>query len=104
QTGPEDMKAMISWVHANIARYGGDPSRVIFLGHAYGSTQLISYLAHPEYWCCNGPGLIGATVISAPLNLQPATSPPGPPPGAARTAASAGQAPPAQPPVAVTGR
>lgn len=93
--GPEDMKAMIGWVHAHIAEYGGDPNRIVFLGHAYGSTQLVSYLAHPQYWCCGGPGIIGATVISAPLNLLPAT--PGPPaPGAAATAGG--------PPVGVTGR
>ena len=107
--GPEDMKAMIGWVHAHIAEYGGDPNRIIFLGHAYGSTQVMSYLAHPEYWCCKGPGIIGATMISSPLNLQPATSPPGPPPGAAgrpqanrgtAQAAGAGAAPPA----GVTGR
>jgi triacylglycerol lipase len=83
QTGPEDMRAIIGWVHRHISEYGGDPDRVIFLGHAYGSTQLISYLAHPQYWCCNGPGIIGATVISAPLNLQPATPPPVPAPGGA---------------------
>lgn len=90
--GPEDMKAIIGWVHAHIADYGGDPHRIIFLGHAYGSTQLISYLAHPEYWCCGGPGIIGATVISAPLNLQPATAAPN-----ARPA-------PQAPAVGVTGR
>lgn len=73
-TGPEDMRAMIGWVHAHIAAYGGDPERIVFLGHAYGATQLVSYLAHPQYWCCNGPGIIGATVISAPLNLPPATA------------------------------
>jgi len=77
QVGPEDMAGMIGWVHAHIAEYGGDPNRVLFLGHAYGGTQLISYLAHPEYWCCGGQtGIAAAAIVSAPLNLQPATSAP----------------------------
>ena len=97
--GPEDMQAMIGWVHAHIAEYGGDPRRIVFLGHAYGSTQLVSYLAHPRYWCCDGPGIIGATVISAPLNLQPATEPPAPPPAAGARARA-----PAAGAVGVTGR
>jgi len=109
--GPQDMAAMIGWVHAHIAQYGGDPGQIVFLGHAYGSTQLMSYLAHPQYWCCGGPGIVAATMISAPLNLQPATSPPRPPPGAgARAGRGSGAAPgPGQqregaPAVGVTGR
>jgi len=74
QTGPQDMAAMIGWVHNHISEYGGDPGRVIFLGHAYGGTQLVSYLAHPEFWCCSGPGIAAAAIISAPLNLSPLTT------------------------------
>jgi triacylglycerol lipase len=97
--GPQDMAAMIGWVRAHIAQYGGDPDKIVFLGHAYGSTQLVSYLAHPQYWCCNGrPGIVGATVISAPLNLQPATSPPAPPRAAAPAVGVTGRAPPARGP------
>jgi len=76
QTGPEDMAAMIGWVHAHIRDYGGDPERIVFLGHAFGGTQLVSYLAHPQYWCCHGPGIAAAVILSAPLNLPPATSAP----------------------------
>ncbi len=76
ETGPQDMAAMIGWVHSHIAQYGGDPNRILFIGHAYGGTQLISYLAHPEFWCCTTPGIAAAAIISAPLNLPPATNPP----------------------------
>lgn len=75
RTGPEDMAAIIGWVDANIAKYGGDPKRVIFLGHAYGGTQLVSYLAHPKFWPGGKPGIAAAAIISAPLNLVPATTP-----------------------------
>lgn len=70
-TGPEDMEALIGWVHGHIAQYGGDPNRVVFLAHAWGGTQLVSYLAHKQFWCCGGPGIAAAALISAPLNLAP---------------------------------
>jgi acetyl esterase/lipase len=69
--GPEDMAALIGWVHGHIAQYGGDPNRVVFLAHAWGGTQLVSYLAHKQFWCCGGPGIAAAALISAPLNLAP---------------------------------
>jgi len=88
ELGPEDMRAMIAWVQLHIREYGGDPGRVVFLGHAFGGTQLVSYLAHPEYWCCKGgPGIAAAVIVSAPLNLQPATSAPAAPAPAAPGAA-----------------
>ncbi len=74
ETGPEDISRMIGWVHDHIADYGGDPRKVVFFGHAYGGTQFISYASHPEFWCCSGPGVEAAAVVSAPLNLPPATS------------------------------
>lgn len=79
QSGPEDMAAVTGWVQHAIAAYGGDPTRVVFLGHAFGGTQIVSYLAHRRYWCClgsglSGPGISALVLISAPLNLPPLTS------------------------------
>lgn len=90
-TGPEDMAALIGWVHRHIRQYGGDPTRVVFLGHAWGGTQLTSYLAHPRFWCCSGPGLAAAALVSAPLNLAPLVTFRMPP--AARVAAAQGRGP-----------
>jgi triacylglycerol lipase len=70
--GPRDIALMIGWVRDNIGRYGGDPERIFFLGHAYGATQLASYLAHPEFWVGPRGGLTGAALLSAPFNVAPA--------------------------------
>ncbi|WP_048647669.1 alpha/beta hydrolase [Nitratireductor soli] len=32
-----DLAAAISWVRSNIARYGGDPSRIVLMGHSAGA-------------------------------------------------------------------
>jgi catechol 2,3-dioxygenase-like lactoylglutathione lyase family enzyme/acetyl esterase/lipase len=74
QTGPQDTAAIIGWVHSHIADYGGDPSRVVFLAHAYAATQLTSYLAHRDFWPSHGPGIAAVALISPPLNLVPATN------------------------------
>jgi BD-FAE len=76
-TGAHDVAAMINWVRTNIARYGGDPNQIFFFGHAYGGTQLTTYLAHPEFWVGKTPGLKGGIMISAPFNLAPLMGPPG---------------------------
>jgi acetyl esterase/lipase len=100
QTGPQDMATLIDWVQRHIGHYGGDPGRVVFLGHGFGGTQIVSYLAHRQYWCCHGPGIAALVLISAPLNLAPLTSlqnPEGDRAASARRAASAPGAAPAIP-------
>ncbi len=76
-TGAHDVAAMIQWVKTNIARYGGDPNQIFFFGHAYGGTQLTTYLGHKEFWGGPTTGLKGAILISAPFNLAPLMGPPG---------------------------
>src|SRR5258706_669871 len=76
-TGARDVAAMIQWVKANIARYGGDPNRIFFFGHGYGGTQLTTYPAHREFWVGPTSGLQAAILISAPFNLAPLMGPPG---------------------------
>jgi predicted esterase len=42
--GAEDVAAAVQWVRDNIARYGGDPSRIVVAGHSAGSVHVASYL------------------------------------------------------------
>jgi acetyl esterase/lipase len=34
---PEDAKAIVAWIHNNIARYGGDPNAIYVSGHSAGA-------------------------------------------------------------------
>ena len=70
-TGAKDMALMIKWVRDNAGRYGGDPNRIFFVAHAFGATQLTSYLAHREFWVGPTPGISGAALLSAPFNVAP---------------------------------
>lgn len=35
----EDVAKALAWIHANIAEFGGDPERIVLLGHATGAIQ-----------------------------------------------------------------
>ena len=76
-TGATDIAAMVRWVKANIARYGGDPDRIFLFGHGYGGSEVTTYLAHPQFWDGAEPGVKGAILLSAPFNIQPLMGPPG---------------------------
>ena len=45
----EDVAAGIAWVHHNIAKYGGDPTRVFLLGHSAGAHLVALVATAPEY-------------------------------------------------------
>ncbi len=70
-TGPQDFAAAVSWLKTHVRDSGGDPQRLVFVGAGVGGAQLLNYLAHHEYWCCQGPGVAAAAVLGAPLNLMP---------------------------------
>jgi para-nitrobenzyl esterase len=70
-----DLIAALKWVHDNIAEFGGDPARVMIVGHSAGSVNVESLLASPaadrlfsaaamESGLLRG-GLIGTTIDNA---------------------------------------
>lgn len=75
-TGAQDVSLMVKWVHENIAKYGGDPDRVFFVAHAFGGTDVATYLAHKEFWTASSPNVAGVAFIGAPFNIPPAYTPP----------------------------
>ncbi|GIF06882.1 alpha/beta hydrolase [Actinoplanes siamensis] len=44
-SGAEDVGSAVAWIHEHIAGYGGDPSRIILMGHSSGGTHVAGYLA-----------------------------------------------------------
>ena len=60
----EDLAAVIRWVKANIAQYGGDPNRVVLWGQSAGASLIAGYLAHPQFHGAGGLGVKGAILNS----------------------------------------
>jgi acetyl esterase/lipase len=60
----EDMAAVIRWVQANVAQYGGDPDRVVLWGLSSGADLIAGYLAHPQFYGATGHGVKTAVLNS----------------------------------------
>lgn len=67
--GAEDVAAALAWLRAEIGAYGGDPARVLLVGHSAGGSHVASCLSDPA---CgdNRAGVAGAVLISARLQAD----------------------------------
>lgn len=45
----EDTAAAVGWVHANIARFGGDPNRIFLAGHSAGAYNVVQTALEPRW-------------------------------------------------------
>ena len=61
----EDIRDVLRWTKANIARYGGDPEQIFLIGHSAGAVHVASYtfmeVLHPAE---GGDGLLGSILMS----------------------------------------
>jgi acetyl esterase/lipase len=65
----DDVGAAVRWVGANIAAHGGDPARVVLMGHSSGAVHVASYVAHAKFHGPKGIGLVGAILVSGIYDL-----------------------------------
>jgi triacylglycerol lipase len=62
--GAEDVGAAVRWVAANIAGHGGDPARIVLMGHSAGAVHAATYVANPKFHGPRGVGVVGAILVS----------------------------------------
>jgi triacylglycerol lipase len=72
----QDIGAAVLWVQENIGRYGGDPSKVVLMGHSAGGAHVASYIAHPEYGPGGKAGVARAIFSSGSYDFTPEGSTP----------------------------
>jgi triacylglycerol lipase len=60
----QDIQLALKWVRENIAASGGDPHRIILMGHSAGAAHVAQYVAHPQFHAAPGSGLAGAVLLS----------------------------------------
>ena len=68
----EDLAAAIGWIRTHATHYGGDPTRIILMGHSAGAAHVALYLAHPRFHAGDGPGVIGAVLVSGLFDTRTA--------------------------------
>jgi acetyl esterase/lipase len=63
--GAQDVGAAARWVRAHIRAYGGDPNRIVLMGHSAGASHIAGYLFHKQLQPADGDdGVIGAILLS----------------------------------------
>jgi acetyl esterase/lipase len=68
--GAQDVAAAMAWIRANVAQHGGDPSRIVLVGHSAGASHAGAYACDPAARPAEGPGLAGLVLISGRLRAD----------------------------------
>jgi acetyl esterase/lipase len=63
-TGAEDVAGAVRWTHANAAKFGGDPKRVVLWGHSAGAAHAAAYGLDKRFQPKGGPGLAGLILMA----------------------------------------
>lgn len=63
--GLMDQIAALKWVRANIAKFGGDPARVVIMGQSAGAYSVVAHLFSPQ-----SRGLFSGAVMSSGCNSR----------------------------------
>jgi len=67
--GARDVAQAMNWLHAKLAGYGGDPARMLLIGHSAGGTHVASYAfdADLRQGECHAQGIV---LVSARLDAD----------------------------------
>lgn len=72
----QDAAAAVRWSHANIARYGGDPDRLVLAGHSAGA-HMVELVALDQRWLGEmsqpGGAIKGVIGLAGPADFLPFT-------------------------------
>lgn len=69
-SGAEDLALAVSWIRANIARFGGSPNRIFLMGHSAGGTHVATLLFDPVLNGHPSVNVAGAILVSARLKAD----------------------------------
>ena len=62
--GGKDVGAVIKWTRANAARFGGDPKRIVLMGHSAGAAHAAAYGLDKGFQPAGGPGIVGLILMA----------------------------------------
>jgi acetyl esterase/lipase len=62
--GPNDVAAAIGWLRTQVADHGGDPDRIVAVGHGSGALHLGGYIADEARHAAPLGGIAGAALLS----------------------------------------
>lgn len=59
-----DIANVVRWLHANVARFGGDPHAIVLVGQSAGAAHAAMYAARPDLWPDGTIGVAGIALLS----------------------------------------
>src|SRR5262249_30293934 len=66
----EGIAGMGQWAEEKGARFGGDPNRIVLIGHSAGATHVANYIFNKGLQPSGGPGVAGTVLISGRYRLS----------------------------------
>lgn len=70
----EDTAAAIAWTHSNIAKFGGDPRRIVLAGHSAGAYNVVMAALEPKWLSVSGintDSVVGVVGLAGPYDFYP---------------------------------
>jgi acetyl esterase/lipase len=67
----QDVAAVVAWLKANAAGFGGDPGRIYLIGHSAGATHVATYAFMKGLQPAGGPGIAGIVLMSGRYRFEP---------------------------------
>jgi arylformamidase len=67
--GAEDVAAAVAWLRENVARFGGDPDRIVLMGSSAGACHVACYAALPDLHPGGAMGVRGLVLLSGAYDL-----------------------------------
>ena len=71
----EDGASAVRWVRANAARFGGDPSRIVLVGHSAGAYNAAMIAIDPRWLGSERSAVRGLVGLSGPYDFLPLDGP-----------------------------
>src|SRR5262249_2161220 len=68
--GARDIARAVAWVHQSVEVFGGDPARILLVGHSSGGTHVASYAFDATARGEPTPRILGQVLISARLRAD----------------------------------
>ena len=69
-SGPEDVAAVVTWLHAQAASFGGDATRIILMGESAGAAHVAAAVLRRRFGVDASSGVRGAVLVSGPYNAR----------------------------------
>lgn len=64
----QDVAAVVAFLKKNAKQYGGDPKRIVLIGHSAGANIVATYVLDKRVYPKSGPGVAAAVLVSLPAS------------------------------------